>query len=180
MTKVSIQAIAVPSESQVNRDVAGAYFHDCYERPMPADAPSAMALYLAAVGRTPAWVNALMAARNRAVTLVGLKNLGALGAIDPAKPASSYRVGDRVGIFSLLYVSENEVVLGDADKHLTVKLSLCKRVVHGRHTAAVSTVVQVHKRLGKVYMFFVAPVHKVITPVMLARALIEPQQRNRA
>lgn len=171
--KTAIQPIAVPSASQLSGELAGAYFHDCYERPVPADAPSAMALYLASVARTPAWVNVLMALRNRVVSLVGLKNLGHLGAVDPAKPASSYRVGDRVGIFSLCHVSENEVILSDADKHLTVKVSLCKRVLNERHTVAVSTVVHVNNRLGKLYMLFVAPVHKIIAPAMLARAPLE-------
>ncbi|WP_426341669.1 hypothetical protein ACN9MZ_08030 [Pseudoduganella sp. S-14] len=43
-----------------------------------------------------------------------------------AKPVSEYRIGDRVGIFSLLYLSQDEVLPGDSDKHLDVVLSVCK------------------------------------------------------
>jgi hypothetical protein len=35
-----------------------------------------------------------------------------------AKPVSEYRIGDRVGIFSLLYLSQDEVLPGDSNKHL--------------------------------------------------------------
>ena len=168
--KPTVSTIDVPLQSRLRNEVAGAYFHDCYEVSVNTEGQSAMALYLTVVSRTPAWVNTLMALRNRAVSVVGLKNLGHLGALDRAKQASDYRVGDRVGIFSLLSVTEDEVVLGDSDKHLNVKVSVCK-VAHDAHTSvAVSTVVNVHNTLGKVYMLFVAPVHRLIAPAMLARA----------
>lgn len=33
----------------------------------------------------------------------------------------------------------------------------------------VSTVVPVHNRLGRLYLFFVAPVHQIVVPAMPAR-----------
>jgi Protein of unknown function (DUF2867) len=167
--KTGIAAVEVPDTSELHREVAASYFHDCYEVLVDTEAKSAMELYLAVVSRTPEWVNALMALRNRVVSLVGLKNLGHLGAFDSSKPASTYRVGDRVGIFSLLYITDNEIVLGDSDKHLNVKVSIYRLANGERKSVAVSTVVHVHNALGKVYMFFVAPVHRLIAPAMLKR-----------
>ncbi len=167
--KQHIRAIEIPSNSELSREVPGSYFNDCYERELDTDGKCAMDLYLTVVSRTPDWVNALMALRNRIVSLVGLKNLGHLGGVDGAKAAGAYRVGDRVGIFSLLSITENEVVLGDMDKHLNVKISVLKTRRGARTAVAVSSVVHVHNALGKFYMFFVGPIHKRIVPAMLAR-----------
>lgn len=167
--KSIVSKIALPPTSAIARELPGAYFHDCYAVPLNANGGSALEIYLGVVAKTPRWVNALMALRNRVVALVGLKNLGHLGALTAAKPASSYRVGDRVGIFSLLMLTENEIILGDCDQHLNVKVSVCKLAQAQRQSVAIATVVHVHNRLGRVYMLFVAPIHRLIAPAMLAR-----------
>jgi hypothetical protein len=166
----AITAAPVLPGSAISQHLAGAHFQDCFEMPVAADAPCALDFYLGVVRRTPAWVDTLMTARNRAVALVGLKDLGHLGSLDPARTARDYRVGDRIGIFKLLQLSENEVILGDSDKHLDVKVSVYKRAEASQHKVSVSTVVHIHNRLGRLYMLFVAPVHKRIVPAMLARA----------
>ncbi|MBX9756694.1 MAG: DUF2867 domain-containing protein [Pseudomonadaceae bacterium] len=167
--KSSVSKIAVPPASAIVRELPGAYFHDCYAVTLDAAGGSALQIYLNAVGNTPRWVNALMALRNWLVALVGLKNLGHLGALTAGKPASSYRVGDRVGIFTLLVLTENEIILGDSDRHLRVQVSVSKLAQMPPHSVAVATVVHVHNRLGRVYMLLVAPIHRLIAPAMLAR-----------
>ncbi|HEY8706862.1 MAG TPA: DUF2867 domain-containing protein [Burkholderiaceae bacterium] len=48
---------------------------------------------------------------------------------------------------------------------------MCK-LQRGEHrSAAVSTVVHIHNLLGRVYMLFVAPVHRLIVPAVLGRAV---------
>lgn len=61
-----------------------------------------------------------MLLRNKVVRLFGLKDLGGLGGFDASKPASAYLPGERVGIFALISCTDNEVLLGDRDKHLNV------------------------------------------------------------
>jgi hypothetical protein len=157
---------AVPAGSQAGKRLPGAYFHDCYQVQTPESDASALEFYLHVVRQTPGWVNRLMALRNRVVGLAGLKNLGHLGVLRTGKSASEYRVGDRVGIFSLLYLSEDEVLLGDSDKHLDVVLSVCKAP---QGAVSVSTVVHVHNWLGRFYMLPVTPLHKIIVKAMLKR-----------
>ena len=107
--------------------------------------------------------------RNRIVRLFGLKNLGTLDAV---KPGHVYKIGERVGIFTLLYNSEAEVILGDLDKHLEVRLSVLKmQSSDGSAQIAVSTAVREHNALGKIYMLFVGPIHKLIVPAVLQRGL---------
>ncbi len=166
MIRGTVTPSAPPAASQARLRLQGAYFHDCYQIASPGDKVSALELYLRVVGQTPGWVNRLMALRNWLVSLVGLKNLGHLGALRAEKPASEYRVGDRVGIFSLLYLSHDEVLLGDSDKHLDVVLSICKAP---QGAVSVSTVVHVHNWLGRLYMLPVTPLHKIIVKTMLKR-----------
>ncbi|MDF3835790.1 DUF2867 domain-containing protein [Cupriavidus basilensis] len=167
-----VTVIDVPASSLLAPSLASADFFDAYRVAVPDARQSALEIYLGIVSRTPAWVTRLMSLRNRVVVLFGLKDLGHLGDIDAGKPASAYRVGDRVGIFSLLALSEREVVLGDADKHLEVKISVCKLeppepAAGGQPAVAVSTVVHNRNALGRVYMLFVAPLHRRIVPATL-------------
>ena len=159
----SITKTTVPAASILHAATASASFHDAYRLALPGDGRTALELYLATVARTPRWVERLMALRNRIVSRLGLKDLGQLADFDRDKPAASYRVGDRVGIFSLVHLADDEVILGDSDRHLDVRVSIC-RIGDG---VVVSTVVHVHRLLGHVYMAFVAPVHRRIVPATL-------------
>ncbi len=166
-----VHPIKVPPDSEIYRRLPGAYFYDCYEVPVKIeeDSSSVLDFALQMFLRAPGWVEFLMRLRNRVVGLAGLKNLGSFNASDRNKPASAYGIGDRVGIFSLRYRTESEVILDDRDKHLNVQVSVYKWTRDGAPHLAVSTVVHVHNRLGKFYMFFVAPAHKLIAPATLRR-----------
>jgi hypothetical protein len=130
-----------------------------------------METYLAVMGRTPRWMDFLMAVRNQVVRLAGLKNLGAMQLPPNAKPASSYRVGERVGIFSLIHLAANEVIVCDDDKHLRVQVSVFKHHEQGQPMVSVSTVVHNHNRLGHLYMAVVGPAHQILVPIMLRQVL---------
>jgi hypothetical protein len=165
-----VTAIKVPPASDIAKQLQGAYYFDSYEMPLEHAGRSALEIYLGVISKTPAWVNVLMAIRNRVVLLFGLKNLGHLGDLVRNKTASDYRIGDRIGIFTLLSNTDNEVIMGDADKHLEVKVSIFKLVQNGKESVASTTVVHTHKLLGRAYMLFVAPVHKLVVPAILVRA----------
>ena len=166
--KFRIEKVDVPKQSELASSLKDAYFFDAYRFPNK-NKRSSMQVWLEHATKTPAWVNMLMALRNKIVSLFGLNNLGHLGDLEAGKNASDYRVGDRVGIFTLLSVNENEIILGDSDKHLDVKVSV---FTHDGidDSVSISTVVHVHNMLGKVYMLFVKPLHKLIVPSTITRA----------
>ncbi len=163
--KNHVSTISVPSNSDIAKQLNGADFYDAYQISNPDHERSALQIYLDVVSKTPKWVNSLMALRNRVVSLFGLKDLGHLGQINQTKAANEYKVGDRVGIFSLLSINEQEIILTDNDNHLEAKVSVFK----DQDSISVTTVVHVHNTLGKLYMALVVPVHKRIVPAMLAR-----------
>lgn len=156
----------IPADSEIQRRLPGADFHDCYTLPL-SDTRSPLELYLHMLPRIPRWVNLMMSLRNAIVARLGLKNLGHFADFDPDKAPADYRVGDRVGIFSIVYLSEREIILGDNDKHLNVQLSLHRPP--GGAQLSNATVVHIHNWLGRLYMFFVIPMHKLIVPAVLRR-----------
>jgi hypothetical protein len=159
----------VPLQSEIARRQAQSDYVDCRTLITKKRYSSALACYLAMVGQTPAWVNTMMAMRNKIVSFVGLKNLGHLGDVDAGKPVEAYQVGERVGIFTILYLSDEEVILGDNDRHLEVQLSMVLRDVVDGQRVTNTTVVHNHNLLGRFYMLFVGPAHKVIAPAVLRR-----------
>ncbi|MGM9513998.1 DUF2867 domain-containing protein [Roseateles sp. DB2] len=167
MKDLRIAKIPVPPESRLAPSLASADFADCYALPDPHPQQDLLALWLQLAARSPRWMDLLLNLRNRAVRLVGLKHLGRLKA-DATKPAEAYRVGDRVGIFTLEGLHPDELLLGDKDRHLHVRLSLRRLPAQdGQPRLALSTVVHEHNRLGWLYMAVVGPVHSLIVPLML-------------
>ncbi|WP_376965672.1 DUF2867 domain-containing protein [Azospirillum sp. A26] len=163
-----IELSDVPADCALYRQLPAADFHDSYRFPVPDPGLSALELLIQVLAASPPWIERMMWLRNKAVRLLGLKDLGALGAVDPAKPAGSYRPGDRIGIFTLVENREDEVVVCDRDRHLDVWLSVRKLPSDGdRQRAAVTTVVRTKNRLGKAYMLVVKPMHRMIVPASL-------------
>lgn len=161
-------AVTPPTGSRIASRLAGADFCDAWAIDAADPTLSALGQFLKSLQATPRWVNACMTLRNRAVQLVGLKDLGELSTIDPAKPDTDYRPGDRVGIFTLFENTPDEVLLGDRDKHLDVVLSVhCARHPDRPVRVTVTTVVHTKNRLGRLYMLPVRPTHKLIAPSTL-------------
>jgi hypothetical protein len=158
-----------PIGSEVLKLVPGCYFHDAWSIPAAQPGLDPLAQFLRVARLTPAWIDAAMRLRNRVVALFGLKDLGGLSGIDPTKPPSAYKAGDRVGIFTLISRSPTEVLLGDDDRHLKVVVSVHR--TPGAHAMAeivtVTTVVKVHNWLGRLYMLPVRPAHRIIARTMV-------------
>ena len=164
-----VHSTAVPKDSEISKHLAGAHLFDAFAVSTNERERSALEIYIAVMAKTPAWVDAMMAARNKAVSLFGLKDLGHLGNVDPARKAECYRVRDRVGIFSIFYLSPQEVILIESDRHLDAKVSLYRTTGDHGNSAVMTTVIHVHNLLGRAYILFVWPLHKLIVPSLLAR-----------
>lgn len=161
----------LPPASSLAATAANANFCDAFMIEIPRDDRVALEIYLDTVRKTPGWVHGLMAWRNRLGRMAGIRDLGRMDALDAGRPAADYRVGERIGIFTLYSINDREVVLGDSDKHLDVKLSILKDDTDSLSRITVTTVVHIHNWLGRCYMLPVAPLHKRIVPAILARAI---------
>jgi hypothetical protein len=108
----------------------------------------------------------LLRLRNTLVRPFGPKTtrlaVSALTALEP---------GAVVGIFRVCARSDNEIILGDDDRHLDFRIGILRQVENGQIAVIVSTIVSFHNWLGHLYFVPVQPFHRVIVPVLMRRAV---------
>ncbi len=83
------------------------------------------------------------------------------------RPLPHFVPGERVGLFTLFQRSEQELLLGEDDRHLDFRL--CLRVADGE--ASLATAVRFRNNFGRVYFFLVRPFHALVVQGMLRRAI---------
>lgn len=110
------------------------------------------------------WIRALMAVRDAAMKILGVKTTLQISAEAAAK-------GPVIGFFPLLSRSECELIIGVDDRHLNFRAALQLRVGSsgGKELVAV-TVVHCHSLLGRIYLTLIAPFHRAIVKANLERA----------
>ncbi len=142
----------------------------------PGDRIGLSDLAEAFVGPGPRWVEGLFALRNRIVSVFGFKTPAARGK-NAAGHGGKWESGERVGIFEVLARSTDEIVLGDNDRHLDLRVSLLveRGGRDGREkTLSVTTAVRLNDRLGRCYFCFIKPFHRMITVFRTGRRKIDP------
>lgn len=113
----------------------------------------------------PRWISLLFQVRNKIVKIFGLKTSGKSTDREAQLKAFKCEPGERLGLFKVFEKTENEVIIGEDDKHLNFRISF----LLDKKTAAIqmTTAVKFHNRFGKAYFFLIKPFHKIIAPLML-------------
>lgn len=118
----------------------------------------------------PKWVKRLFTLRNKIVGVLGLKTDGENNDNESVIRTLKCEPGDRIGLFKVFEKNQNEVIIGEDDKHLDFRVSLYLRqsvTIPGVKDLTISTTVVFHNRLGRLYFVPVKPFHKLIVPTML-------------
>jgi hypothetical protein len=79
----------------------------------------------------------------------------------------------RIGIFKIYSANETEIIMGEDDRHLDFRVSIPCSAGSGAETSrqlTLATVVHCHNRLGRVYIFAIAPFHRMVVKGCLRRA----------
>ncbi|WP_431609981.1 DUF2867 domain-containing protein [Chryseobacterium sp. 'Rf worker isolate 10'] len=126
------------------------------------------------VGKTfftsvPKWGKKMFVFRNNVVRLFGLKT-GAETENKLTKNDFKYEVGEHIGLFKVFDKTNNEIILGEDDKHLDFRVSLLfdkNKDDQEENSLTISTAVKFHNWLGLLYFLPVRPFHKLIVPAML-------------
>ncbi|MFT4031774.1 MAG: DUF2867 domain-containing protein [Siphonobacter sp.] len=116
----------------------------------------------------PKWVELLFALRNKLVGTFGLKTSENMN--DRQLDHFKCTPGEQLGIFKVYNKTENEVVLGEDDKHLNFRVSLYldqQAANSEKKTLTISTAVTFNNFLGRLYFLPVKPFHKIIVCKML-------------
>lgn len=147
--------------------VQNSYFSDSFQHEgLNVENLKAIEIYQLFAAKTPAWVNHALRMRNFVVSKFGLKDVGTFADLaNSGKPIVTYKKGDRLTIFTVVDVDDNEITLEDNDHHLQVQVTLRKE---SPTSVSITTAVQVHNFWGKLYMFFVAHPHKWVAASGLA------------
>ena len=168
-----VNAVPLPPDSALANPERPYDYADSYAAPVADSSLTAADAAAAFFGRAPRWISFLMSVRNRIVSVFGLKT----GKDNPTAPtAADLTVGQTVGLFRVYQASPSEVILGEDDRHLNFRVSVLVRPPDptGR-LLIVSTVVHYRNVFGRLYFFFVRPIHRLIVPAMFRRMLARAQ-----
>jgi hypothetical protein len=164
----SVTPVEIPAESAIARFYEPTNLADAYSVELPAGSitnPELLARFI--FSQQASWIKGLMKTRDALVAGFGLKTSAQLTVHNADRQA------ERVGIFKIYNTTEREIVLGEDDKHLDFRLSvMCSSPLGhtGERRLVLSTVVHCHNRLGRAYIFVIAPFHRVIVQSCLRRA----------
>ncbi|HEY8102231.1 MAG TPA: DUF2867 domain-containing protein [Burkholderiaceae bacterium] len=171
-TDMKVVKCDIPSTSVLDRRlIETAYFKDSYRTYLTHPHASIVDIFLAIFAHHPMWMKIPLILRNGIVPLFGIAAPSAAEIIN-FEIKNNYSVGDKIGVWPILSMTENEIVAGRDNKHLDFRLSILK-VTDGEATSVVvSTICMVNNRFGKVYLFFVVPFHKWGVRRLISNAVI--------
>jgi hypothetical protein len=155
--------VDLPANSRLSRSYGKADFVDAFAVDLPATAcsdPEFLARHI--FTGQPKWIAILLGVRDIAVWPFGLKRSANLKA---AKD-------DRISIFRVFERHENEIILGEDDRHLDFRVSVLVQPASddriGRLT--VTTLVFYNRLLGRLYLGLIAPFHRLVVRSSLDHA----------
>lgn len=163
-----VTSVPLPSESAIANIYASPHLVDAYSIELPPGAstnPEQLARFMFA--HQAPWIGGLMAVRDALVAGFGLKTARHLASLEAQSGA------ERLSIFKVYSTSPTEVVFGEEDKHLDFRLSvLCsgQSSPGAQRHLTLSTVVHCNNRLGRLYIFLIAPFHRLVVQSNLRTA----------
>lgn len=150
--KPQIRRAAPPPESAVADWYENASLLESYSIDLNSSNPDSMrALANRTVGNSPAWFKAMNAVRDAVVKPFGVKTSGEVRASRPDD--------ERVDFFPVLSESNDEIVLGEDDRHLDFRLSLLRRNSPAGTQLIATTVVHSRNPFGVTYLRLIKPFH---------------------
>jgi hypothetical protein len=160
--------VEIPVASKLFQASNESDFHDAYQASLQDASLSVQDAYRAVFGHTPRWVRALFAVRGVAARILGLHH-PTRGQFQVS--GDSYKVGQLIGLFIVQSIEPNELIVGADDKHLNIRVSILKSFGGGVASVTVSTVVDIHNTMGRLYMFVVGPFHRLLAPISIQSAV---------
>lgn len=151
--------------SQLHDYVREGDFLDCYSVDIGrADVPLDEVAQRIFTG-LPCWIRSLLAARDLGVSAFGLKTTASLPRNDAIR--DSVAVGESINFFPVRSVDENEIILGEDDRHLDFKIAV-RRDENRPSRISLATWVHTHNPLGDIYLRTITGFHILIVNSRLA------------
>jgi hypothetical protein len=152
-----MKVCAVEPEIDTAALLAGAQFSDAFSIALDDAALDARQAAERMLGRSPRWINGLLALRNYLVAPFGLKT----GAPNGAGGS------DSIGIFPVVSQTPSRLVAGFDDHHLDFRVVVDVASSGHRQSVTATTLVLTHNLLGRVYLAIILPFHRLVVRTML-------------
>ncbi len=144
-----------------------ATYRDCYQQVCSlSDTENATELFVRVMAKPPRWIAALMSVRNSIVRFFGLKTDNPNPDFEKDNPVE-YKVGDYIGIFKIEKILPDELIVSTNDTHLDASFSML--ISTDRQVVYMTSVIKTKRKLGDIYMFVIAPFHRLIVRYMLGK-----------
>ncbi|MEP7107361.1 MAG: DUF2867 domain-containing protein [Ferruginibacter sp.] len=155
-----------------SKDIAWVDYMDAYTCTFQSQRPLAVEDMVLAFSKSSTMLGrVMMCLRNLLVKPFDLKSV-----IGDVKKATSLQRGEKIGLFKIINVAENEIVAGEEDKHLDYWVSFYLNCAEGEEDTyqfTLSTSVLLHNFLGRLYFLPVKFFHKIIVPVMIRKMILK-------
>jgi Protein of unknown function (DUF2867) len=152
-----MQVQTVEPDATTGELLAGAQFSDAFSIVVGGAALDARHAAEKMLGRSPRWIERLLALRNFLVSPFGLKR--------PVPTGTS--AADAIGIFPVVSETPGRLVAGLNDKHLDFRVVVdIATSGHGQRVTA-TTLVLTHNLLGRIYLTIILPFHRLVVRALL-------------
>ena len=179
---MKIKKTGFPEKSVLSRKKKDFDYTDSFEGKLTNENQN---IDISEIGKTffisgPKWGKKMFVFRNKVVGLLGLKT-GSETKKQQMEKDVTCEVGEHIGIFKVFDKTNNEIILGEDDKHLDFRVSLLfdkdKEDPDDKRSLTISTTVKFHNWLGVLYFLPVRPFHKLIVPAMLKNMIGQLEKR---
>lgn len=126
----------------------------------------------------PSWFTALMGLREVIAGWVGLKTANDMDVQQQLRDFKG-EAGESIALFHVLGRNSNEILFGEDDQHLNFRLSFLTVPQGEQMCIQLATTVQYTGWMGRVYFFFVRPIHRLAVPLILKRMVRYLEQQNK-
>ena len=116
----------VPSASMLSRElIERAYFRDSYRAPLSRKELGIVDVFFGIFAHQPRWMKLILIVRNKVASLAGL-DAPTASEIFHVEIKDRYVVGEKIGVWPIFSLSEDEIVAGRNNKHMDFRLSVLK------------------------------------------------------
>ena len=123
---MSVVECDVPSGSALSRElIERAYFRDSYRAPLSRTELGIVDIFFGIFAHHPLWMKLLLIVRNKVASLAGL-DAPTASEILHVEMKNRYAVGEKIGVWPIFSLSDDEIVAGRNNKHMDFRLSVLK------------------------------------------------------
>lgn len=158
-----VESMPLPESDRLSSLAKAPYFRDVLKAPLSKPELVASQLQYRIFNYLPRWVNALMRIRNRLVKRLGFD----VGQTSITPREDHWQVGTKAGFLTVMEISDDEVISGSEDRHMSFFISVKK----ANDTVSISTLVNQKTLIGRLYVNAILPFHYVIARTVINNAI---------